>query len=97
MIPFLAAVGGLAVHLFNLVELQNVPKDRRPDFRDWLYWLPFAVMPFLAAVVAFAYEQSGTTLSPILAINVGASAPLLLKSFASASPFKTPLDPGAGA
>lgn len=93
----LAAFGGLAVHLLNLVELQHVPKDRRPDFKDWLYWLPFGVSPALATVVAFAYGQSGTQLSPFLAINVGASTPLLLRSFANANPFKKPLDPGAGA
>lgn len=97
MILWLAAFGGLAVHLLALIELQSVAKERRPDFKDWLYWLPFVISPFLGAVVAFAYEQSGTTLSPILAINVGASAPLLLRSLASASPFKKPLDPGAGA
>jgi len=97
MTLFLAAFGGIAVHLLNLVELQNIPKDRRPDFKDWLYWLPFMVSPALAAVVAFAYEKSGTSLSPILAMNVGASTPLLLRSLASASPFKKPIDPGAGA
>ena len=28
----LAAIGGLAVNLLNLLELQQVPKERRPDF-----------------------------------------------------------------
>jgi hypothetical protein len=97
MTLLLAAFGGLTVHLLNLVELQNVPKDRRPDFKDWLYWLPFGVSPALAAVVAFAYVNSGTPLSPILAINVGASTPLLLRSFTNANPFRRQVDPGAGA
>lgn len=97
MTLWMAAFGGVAVHLLALVELQNVARDRRPDFKDLLYWLPFAISPCLAAVVAFAYAQSGTVLSPILAINVGASTPLILRTLASASPFKKAVDPGAGA
>jgi hypothetical protein len=32
----LAAVGGLVVNVLGLIELQHVPKDRRPDFGNFL-------------------------------------------------------------
>ena len=49
-------------------------------------------------VLALAYKESQTVLSPILAINVGASAPLIIKSFLSAAPFtQQPIDPKPGA
>lgn len=93
-----AAFGGFAINLLNLIELRNVPKERRPDFKDWLYWLTFLAWPFLGAGLAFVYLQSNMKLEPILALNVGLSAPLILKSMASANPF-TPsnIDPGEGA
>ena len=93
----LAAFGGLAINLLNLVELQKVGKDQRPDFRDPLYWLPFFVWPVLGGVLAYAYETE-TDLNAILAINIGVSAPLIIRAFAAASPFgKSSIDPGAGA
>ena len=77
-----AAFGGLCVNLFGLLELRLVPKARRPDFTDPLYWAPFVVWPAVAAGLALAYVWSGISLTPILSINVGASAPLILRSMA---------------
>lgn len=94
----LAAFGGLVVNLLSLLEIRNVPKERRPDFRDFFYWLPFLAWPAMGSVLAFAYEASGVQLNPILAINVGVSTPLILRSMAEANPFKTNvIDPGEGA
>ena len=33
----LAAFGGIAINLLNLMELQKLEKGQRPDFRDPLY------------------------------------------------------------
>ena len=93
----LAGLGGVAINLLNLMELQHVPTDRRPDFKDWLYWLPFAVWPFLAAFVAYVYQHSGSDLTPIMAVHLGASAPLILKGMAGAVPPRTQINPGPGA
>ena len=93
----LAAFGGIAINLLNLMELQKLEKGQRPDFRDPLYWLPFVVWPISGAVLAYAYETE-TDLNAILAINIGVSAPLIIRGFAAASPFrKSSIDPGAGA
>ena len=83
---FFAALGGLFVNLLGLVELRAVPKAERPDFSDLLYWVPFIVWPVVAAGLALAYVLSGNQLTPILSMNVGASAPLILRSMAQSAP-----------
>ncbi len=85
-----AAAGGLAINLLNLAELKNVPKDRRPDLTDWLYWLYFLVTPALGAGLAYLYQISNIEMKPLLAANVGASAPLILRSMAAAIPAGVP-------
>lgn len=93
-----AVFGGLAINIVNLIELQNVPKERWPDFKSWIYWLPFIAWPLLAIGLVYAYINSGITLKPILALNVGASAPFIIKSFAQAVPISLrKIDPGEGA
>jgi hypothetical protein len=85
---FLFAVfGGFAVNFLRLFEIAKLPKSERPEtFSDWLYVLQFFGMPLIGGVLALAYSMSGTALTPILAVNIGASAPLILKTFASVLP-----------
>ena len=81
-----AVFGGLAVNLLTLLELRHLPRIERPDtFRDPLYTLHFFIVPLCGGVLCLAYVAGGTV-SPLLAINVGASAPLILKSFAAVIP-----------
>lgn len=94
----LAVTGSLLGFALGLLELRNVPRASRPDFKDWLYWLPVIVNPGLAAILAFVYVSSGTALSPLLALNVGVAAPVILRGMASANPFAGgSIDPGKGA
>ncbi|MEO9385869.1 hypothetical protein [Chromobacterium phragmitis] len=87
--PVLFAIfGALAVKLLELAELNKVPKPERPDFKDWLYWFPFAVMPFLGGGLALMYTSSNISLQPVLAVNVGVSAPLILRAMAEFNPFQ---------
>lgn len=90
-----AAAGGLGINLLNLIELKNVPKNRRPDLKDPLYWLYFVITPLLGAGLAFLYDSSNIKLQPILAANIGASAPLILRSMASVIPPETKSKRGA--
>jgi hypothetical protein len=79
--------GGLAVVMLRLVELVNTPREKRPaTFSDALYVVQLVFVPLLRGSIVYAYHTSGTILSPILAINLGAAAPLILKSFASEIP-----------
>ena len=98
-----AAGGGLAANLLPVLDLRGVPKAELPDFKSIFYWLPFILMPMLGAGLATAYVLSGVDLKPIVAVNVGITAPLILRAMASSAPptVKTPspkgipVDPGA--
>jgi hypothetical protein len=82
-----AIFGGFAVQIINLIELRSVSIQNRPKtFSDPLFVLQFFIFPIMGGVLAYAYEQSGTSFTPILAINIGASAPLILRSFATVIP-----------
>ena len=48
--------------------------------RQFRYWLITAVMIAFGPVLVLMYEASGATLTPILAFNIGASAPLLISA-----------------
>jgi hypothetical protein len=94
----LAAVGGLIYNVLPLLELQKAPKADRPDFKDWLFWLPFFIWPLLAGLLGFAYSSSaqpssGPAMTPLLALNVGLSAPLILRAMAQANPFQKGTQP----
>jgi hypothetical protein len=38
--------------VLELAELAKVPKASRPDQKDPVYWVPFAVMPILGGRLA---------------------------------------------
>jgi len=81
-----AVSGAFGIKLLELAELHKVPKVERPDMKDWLYWIPFVILPLLGGGLAHVYISSNTILSPILAVNVGISAPLILRAMAQANP-----------
>ena len=82
-----AVGGGLALNTVRLAELHTLKKVDRPNtFSDWIYCVQFFAIPFVGGFLAYAYVLDGRKLGPILAINVGASAPAILKAFASATP-----------
>jgi len=93
----LAAAGGLVVNILSLLELQHVPKDRRPDFRDFLYWLPFVIWPLLGGLVAYLYNDDASPLGKLVAFHIGLSSPLILRTMVSVVPTQASpqLPPGA--
>lgn len=79
--------GGIALKLIELVEISRIPKFQRPPtFSDWLFVLLFFCLPALGPLIAIAYSHSATPLTPILTLQIGASAPVIFKSFSSAVP-----------
>jgi hypothetical protein len=83
---YCAFFGALAIKLLELAELQHVAKVERPDFSDIIYWLPYLIMPLLGGGLAYVYIVSGVKLQPILAANIGVSAPLILRTWAEVNP-----------
>lgn len=81
-----AVFGSFSIKLFELAELYKLPKVDRPDLKDWLYWLPFFVMPFIGGGLAHLHISSNSVLTPLLAMNIGISAPLILRTMAQINP-----------
>ncbi|MCU8394065.1 hypothetical protein M2G63_16405 [Vibrio vulnificus] len=84
-----AMAGAFAIKLLELAELHKVTPSERPDFKDILYWVPFLILPVLGGGLAQVYVSSDTVLSPLLAVNIGVSAPLILRAMAQAAPEPT--------
>ncbi|HBN8672856.1 TPA: hypothetical protein L3743_006038 [Pseudomonas aeruginosa] len=80
------AVGGFMVIVLNLLEVASIPKLERPDFKDWLYWLPYLFWPLTGGFLVHLYVESKMTVMPLVAFNLGLSAPLTLKAMAQAFP-----------
>jgi hypothetical protein len=82
-----AYFGGAAINVIRLSELYNTPKNQRPaTFKDPYYLVQFFIIPIIGGILAYAYQISGQNLTPLLTINIGASAPLIIKSLAAAAP-----------
>lgn len=62
--------------------------------RSPVYWLIVTAMVGFAGVMVVAHAKSGTALNPLIAIQLGASTPLVLRKFREALPDSgTPPDP----
>ncbi|MEZ9741331.1 hypothetical protein BCU90_16330 [Vibrio lentus] len=81
-----AMAGAFAIKLLELAELHKITPAERPDFKDIFYWVPFIILPILGGGLAQVYVSSDTMLSPLLAVNIGVSAPLMLRAMAQAVP-----------
>ena len=80
-------VGGFLAELFGLWKLRQELKANLPPYlRSWFYWFMTLLMIGSGGVVALVYVKSGISLSPLLAVNVGASAPLIIGSLTAAPP-----------
>lgn len=77
-------LGGIFTELLGLFKLRHqVP----PDFlRRKFYWFTTVFMMIAGAVLVVAYLKSGISLNPILAINVGASGPMIISSLVGQAP-----------
>ncbi|MGK0271418.1 MAG: hypothetical protein ACI88H_002077 [Cocleimonas sp.] len=81
-----AIFGAFAIKLLELAELHKLSKVERPDLKDWLYWLPFIIMPIIGGGLAHLHVSSSSILTPLLAMNIGISAPLILRTMAQINP-----------
>jgi hypothetical protein len=86
----IASLSAFILQLLNLVELQRVPPERHPDFKSLIYWLPFLINPIAGGFLAYLHISSGADLTPWISMNVGVSAPLILKSAATVIPTPPP-------
>lgn len=84
-------LGGLLGNLIRIVHIANMAPQQRPlIFRDPYWWAQFFILMFLGGVFVLMYEVSSIQLNPVLAVNVGAAAPIIAQNFLSTAP---PLGP----
>ena len=77
-----------------LPEVAFFYKNRQKSVRHLAtigYWLKTVPMILSGGFIVAMYVQSGISLAPVLAVNIGASAPLIIDNFLSSTP---PMDPG---
>jgi mannitol-specific phosphotransferase system IIBC component len=78
---WLGVLGGLLAELFSLSKLRYRPKNELPPWITsvW-YWVITALLTVSGGVLVGIYLGSGVAMTPLLAVNIGASAPLILQS-----------------
>jgi hypothetical protein len=84
---WLPALSGLIAQILNLLEAIQQDPARRPNFKDWVYWIPYVIAPLLGGFAGyFSFGDNEKTFTIALGVQVGIAAPLLLKGLASAAP-----------
>jgi hypothetical protein len=82
-------VGGVFGELLGWFKLRQNPTI--PDYwKSAFYWFLTAAMFVSGGLLVVAYLRSHIAVQPILAINIGASAPLLIQSFVAHTPVIPP-------
>jgi hypothetical protein len=80
-------IGGVASEVSGIYDLRRHDPSNWPHYMKLKsYWAVTAIMACIGAALAYAYSRSGIAVRPILAINVGASAPLILRQLKRTTP-----------
>jgi hypothetical protein len=78
-------IGGALAEVLKWWQLRETPNP--PAYlKSVFYWVITAIMVLVGGVLAVAYNVEAS--KPLLAINIGVSAPLILKGLASVVPSK---------
>ena len=80
-------IGGILAEVAGLYQLRRATKDDRPEWlHSGFYWVITLLMIMSGGALAMLYQSSGASLNPIVAVNGGASAPLIIQLFSSTAP-----------
>lgn len=85
----LSAAGGLAFPLLTLLERIQQPNAKKIDLKDISFYITMLIYLFLASVVGYIYFHGKTDFGVndrLLALHVGITSPLLIRSLATALP-----------
>ena len=85
--------GGAGAELLRWFRIRDQLHAGMPDWAKspW-YWVVTTLMVACGAGVVLMYQSSGVELNSVLAVNIGASAPLMLSSLSSQVPPLTRVD-----
>ena len=85
--------GGCAAELLRWFRIRDQLHTGMPDWaKSRSYWVVTTLMVACGAGVVLMYQSSGVELNSVLAVNIGASAPLILSSLSSQVPSPTRVD-----
>jgi hypothetical protein len=80
-------LGGLLSEVLGLFRLRQQKVETLPDWlKSWFYWATTVLMITAGGLLVVIYLRSGISVQPILAVNVGASAPLLIGTVLGQAP-----------
>lgn len=82
-------LGGLLAELLGLYKLRTQAPSAFPSYlRSAFYWAVTVAMILAGGGLVWIYNQSGLDMKPIVAVNIGASAPLILGTLGQAKPLE---------
>ena len=83
----LGLAGGAAAEILQWFRIRKELHRGVPDWaQHWLYWIITVVMVGFGGLLVFIYQASNVEISPIIAFNIGASAPLIIETLISQVP-----------
>lgn len=82
------AFGGSIPELIAIYKLRNFDKANRPDWlKSFFYWSITIVMISIGAGLVYFYKSVlNVQVNELLAIHIGASAPIILQGLAQGKP-----------
>lgn len=84
---FWGTVGGIGGELLKWYSMREQLHAKKPDYAtSWSYWIITILMILAGGGIAFIHGIYGTVIHPFLGMNIGASAPLILKEIVHNSP-----------
>lgn len=85
-------LGGIFAELLGWFKLRHQAPDDLPiQMKTLYYWIVTVGMILAGGILVIAYLRSDVKVNAIMALNVGASAPLILGALINQSP---PISPG---
>jgi hypothetical protein len=79
---FYAFVGSVAVDVIAILAIYRADKEFPPEYKKYGYWFFRIVLALIGGVLAFAFGAR----TPLLALQIGATAPALIERFLQAPP-----------
>jgi hypothetical protein len=84
-------LGGALAEVLGLFRLRQQAAGNLPEFlKSTFYWMVTVAMLCAGGGIVVVYFKSGISLNPLLAVNVGASAPLIISSLVAQTPNISP-------
>ena len=87
--------GGVLAEAAGIMALQTTAAGLRPVWlKDWFFWMWVVFRILCGGVLVLAYVLSGVSLTAFLAIHIGASSPLIIRTLINDVPPSPPGKPG---